>query len=254
NTTSSTPTLSDVTHNLSVSFPRNFSLDYALVTPGHATLLLDEVLVLDDDVLGITYSNNWRPPKRLPNGTERLSISYTLDGYKTQQDYYPGSQTQTNFLWFANTMLEGRMGSQRVSFPDPHNFSLNHALVTPGNATRLLEDVLVLDNDVLDIVDSSNWRRNTSSYIIPVSQGQRQLSLTPLNGVNHVAQLTLIPTFAKFDFTRRLPSPLPLPPPRLPPAQAHEYTSMPPLYDSQNGTERLSISHTFDGYKTQRDY
>ncbi|KAG6906385.1 hypothetical protein DXG01_014176 [Tephrocybe rancida] len=181
----STPVLLDATHTLSVSsFPRNFSLDYALVTPGHATPVVDELMVLDDDDLSITYSGLcntssyvvpvsqgqgqlsltplngvthhaqlvpdipafakfnftgtsiyiYGPLYGSQNGTEHLTMAYTLDGYKTQQDYYPASQTQANLLWFANTTMPLGLHTVQIDVLQLGgvDFVLDYVLYTPS--------------------------------------------------------------------------------------------------------------------------
>ncbi|KAG6815964.1 hypothetical protein H0H87_009877 [Tephrocybe sp. NHM501043] len=154
-----TPVLTDATHTVSaINFPRKFSLDYAIVTPGAQTPLANELMVIDDDSDLLTYSSAWHrntstylipfphsqdqlsfvPLNGVTHhvstitsvvdtwaefnftgtsvsiygildgsttGTEKLTVAYTLDGFKTQQDYYPASQTQANFLWFSNTTV-----------------------------------------------------------------------------------------------------------------------------------------------------
>ncbi|KAG6906384.1 hypothetical protein DXG01_014175 [Tephrocybe rancida] len=166
----------------------------------------------------------------------------TIDGNQTFDVPIPTGDVQSPSLqlqqhYFSTPVLLDTTHTLSVS-SFPRNFSLDYALVTPGHATPLVDELMVLDDGVLDIITySTTWRRNTSSYVVPVSQGQGQLSLTPLNGVtHHAAQLTLIPTFAKFNFTG---------------TSIYIYG---PFYGSQNGTERLSVAYTLDGYKTQRDY
>ncbi|KAG6908014.1 hypothetical protein DXG01_006481 [Tephrocybe rancida] len=56
----STPVLSDRTHTVSITnFPRNFLLDYALVTPGSQTPLDGEILIVNDNDPLIVYSGLW---------------------------------------------------------------------------------------------------------------------------------------------------------------------------------------------------
>ncbi|KAG6906689.1 hypothetical protein DXG01_012581 [Tephrocybe rancida] len=169
------------------------------------------------------------------------SSTITIDGNQTFDVPIPTGDVQNPSLqleqhYYSTPVLPDATHTLSVS-SFPRNFSLDYALVTPGPATPLVDELMVLDDDVLDITYSNTWRHNTSSYVVPVSQGQGQLSLTPLNGVtHHAAQLTLIPTFAKFNFTG---------------TSIYVYG---PFYGSQNGTERLSVAYTLDGYKTQQDY
>ncbi|KAG6844183.1 hypothetical protein H0H87_009084 [Tephrocybe sp. NHM501043] len=184
----STPILSDSTHTVSATdFPRNFSLDYALVTPGRQTPIADELLVVDDDSTLLTYSNTWYrntstylvplPPGQgqlslVPlngvthhastifslvdtfvkfnftgtsvyiygilegsiNGTEKLTVVYTLDGFKTQQDYYPASQTQANFLWFSNTTIPLGLHTVQIDILQLNgvDFILDYILYNPS--------------------------------------------------------------------------------------------------------------------------
>ncbi|KAG6839348.1 hypothetical protein C0991_003419, partial [Blastosporella zonata] len=55
-----TPVLPDATHTVSITnFPRNFSLNYALVRPGSNTPLDGELLIVDDEDPAIGYMGTW---------------------------------------------------------------------------------------------------------------------------------------------------------------------------------------------------
>ncbi|KAG6914969.1 hypothetical protein DXG01_014168 [Tephrocybe rancida] len=109
----STPVLNDTTHTVSVTnFPRNFSLDYALVTTGGQTPLDGEILIVNDNDPLIVYSGFWL--------SDTSSLLISVPGPVSLLDFVPVGGTtvkvedsilyyaaQLNFTVYVYGILDG---------------------------------------------------------------------------------------------------------------------------------------------------
>ncbi|KAG6831743.1 hypothetical protein H0H93_013687, partial [Arthromyces matolae] len=68
-------------------------------------------------------------------GVEKMTIGYTLDGHEVQQEYFPGTQMQANYLWYSNTTIDLTSSHTleiEVIELNGINFNFDYILYTPS--------------------------------------------------------------------------------------------------------------------------